>query len=191
MTEPRMRAIDRYVPKPDFRERHLLPVLAPPARLLAAAAAYRPEDDPFFRRMIGVREWPMRLGRSLLRREGEPPPPFGIDNFTLLERDDTEIVYGLAGRFWAWDYGLLPVDDAAHFRALCEAGSAKLALNFAVEQASDGGAILSTETRIACVDQSARRAFTPYWYLIRPVSGLIRRRILGAIRDASETTPQA
>ncbi|SEA49031.1 hypothetical protein [Variovorax sp. YR216] len=42
-----------------------------------------------------------------------------------------------------------------------------------------------TETRVQCVDRSALRHFTPYWWVIRPVSGLIRRRLLARIGDAS------
>lgn len=52
-------------------------------------------------------------------------------------------------------------------------------------------AILSTETRIVCADRSAQRHFAPYWYLIRPVSGVIRRRMLRAICEASEAARAA
>ena len=34
---------------------------------------------------------------------------------------------------------------------------------------------------LASTDGSALRSFTPYWWLIRPVSGLIRRRLLTRI----------
>lgn len=180
-----MRLIDRYVPQADFREQHALRIFAPAPALLAAAATYRPESDPFFRRMIGAREWPHRIRQALLGSGDAAPTPFGIDNFTLLARNENEIVYGLAGRFWKLDYGLEPIADGAHFLALHTPGIAKLALNFAVENTSAHGTLLSTETRISCVDAAARRAFAPYWYLIRPVSGLIRRRILGGIGRAS------
>jgi len=179
--------IDRYLPDPTYREHHSLAVRARGPAILAAAAAYRPERDPFFRRMIGIREWPMRLGRSLLGRDGPAPPPFGIDDFTLLERSETELVYGLAGRFWRLDYGLLAFENGIHFLRLDEPGIAKLALNFAVEPMTGGAMRLSTETRIACADVAARRAFAPYWYLIRPVSGLIRRRMLNTIRKECMT----
>jgi len=49
----------------------------------------------------------------------------------------------------------------------------------------DGRTRLLTETRVHCVDAGARRRFTPYWWLIRPVSGLIRRRLLARIDDAA------
>ncbi|WP_223920280.1 hypothetical protein [Aeromonas caviae] len=45
---------------------------------------------------------------------------------------------------------------------------------------------MTTQTRVFCPDLACRLKFAPYWYLIRPVSGLIRRRILGAIKAESE-----
>ena len=48
-----------------------------------------------------------------------------------------------------------------------------------------GGCILSTETRIVAVDDAARRAFRRYWVVVGPFSGLVRRRWLGAAREAT------
>lgn len=84
-------------------------------------------------------------------------------------------------------YRLIRINDRADFLALCEPGTAKLTLDFTVEPARDGGVTLSTETRIACIGAAARRSVAPYWYLIRPVSGLIRHPILSAVRAASTT----
>lgn len=181
-----MPLIDRYVAAPDFRERHATNVNADAETALAIASAYRTEDDPFFRGMIGLREFPMRVIRKTVGGSSGSQLPFGIDNFTLLEANKSEIVYGLAGRFWSLDYGLEKFSGSAEFLAIKTPGSAKLALNFAVGLDGDGKTILSTETRIACADAAARRRFAPYWYLIRPVSGLIRRRTLNAIRRSSE-----
>ncbi len=55
-------------------------------------------------------------------------------------------------------------------------GRAKMAVNF---WASAGE--LTTETRARLTDQPSRRAFSRYWLLIRPFSGLIRRQWLAAI----------
>ncbi|MET0529675.1 MAG: hypothetical protein ABW003_15315 [Microvirga sp.] len=181
-----MALIDRYVPDPQYSEHHSASVQASGDTVLAAAAAYRTENDPFFRRMIALRELPMRVGQILKRQHGEPLPPFGIDNFTLLERSESEVVFGLAGRFWRPNFDLAPLSDGKEFLAMEEPGIAKLALNFAVRAGAAGVTILSTETRVVCVDRAARKRFAPYWYLIRPVSGLIRRRTLNVIRQTCE-----
>jgi hypothetical protein len=42
----------------------------------------------------------------------------------------------------------------------------------------DGRALLYTETRVAAMDDRARRAFRRYWLVVGPFSGLVRRRWL-------------
>lgn len=184
-----MTLIDAHLPRFDFRERHSVAVHAPREVVLAAAERYRPEDDAFFRRMIGLREAPMRVWSRLTGRTAALPAPFGFDNFRLLEREaGREVVFGLIGRFWEKDYGLVPVADSAAFRAFDEAGVAKLVLGHAATQREDGTTLLVTETRVFCPDRRTRLKFAPYWYLIRPVSGLIRRRMLASVRRDAERT---
>ena len=110
---------------------------------------------------------------------------FGIANFTFLGRDgDRELAYGLAGRFWQSGYGLVAVADAAAFSALDPSGIAKLVMNFTAE-AEDSGTRLTTRTRVWCGDDATRRSLHPYWLLIRPASGLIRRRLLKRVHNAA------
>lgn len=181
-----MSLIDRYVPEPHFRERHARDVRASTADILDAVRSYRTQDDPFFRVMIGLRELPARISHRLSHRRPETKRPFGLEDFTLLEENDAEIVYGLAGRFWRPDFGLLPLARGSTFIDLREPGTAKLALNFSIRAKERGLCELSTETRIVCVDADARTKLTPYWYLVRPVSGMIRRRTLASIGRVSE-----
>ncbi|HEX2497394.1 MAG TPA: hypothetical protein VHO00_01235 [Actinomycetes bacterium] len=55
-------------------------------------------------------------------------------------------------------------------------GSAKMIVNFRTSAGE-----LTTETRVLLTDDRSRRAFGRYWLVIRPFSGLIRRRWLAAI----------
>ncbi len=180
-----MSLIDQLLPAYQFSERRSCRVAADSAMVVDAVAAYRPGDDRFFRFMIGLRELPMRL----LAKADSFPEPFGLHNFTLLARTDEAIVYGLIGKFWRLNYGLKPVAGGEAFRSFSENGVAKLALGFSVDNASDGRTRLVTETRVHCPDRVSRLSFTPYWILIRPVSGLIRRRILNSIKGESERSP--
>lgn len=173
-----MRLLDRYVPAHHVREVHACDVAAESATILDHVAAYRPEADRFFTRMIGLRELPMRL----LGRTDAARPAFGLDDFTLLDRDESAIVYGLIGRFWRTDYGLEPIADAAAFLAFDAPEVAKLALAFSARPGPNGQTRLVTETRVCCCSRAARLKFTPYWMAIRPVSGLIRRRMLAALK---------
>jgi hypothetical protein len=108
-------------------------------------------------------------------------PPFGMHRFTLLAQDESEMVFGLCGRFWRADFGITSIPDGATFKSFDEAGVPKLVMRFWIRGADDGTARLVTETRIHCADKQAKRAFTPYWLAIRAASVLIRRRMLSTI----------
>lgn len=180
-----MKLLNKYLGQYQFSERHAIAITAPQARVLAAVAAYDPKHDRFFRSMIALRELPARL----MPRNKPSPPPFGLHNFCLLEQDEGALVYGLIGRFWQAEYGLKQIADGPEYLAFAQPGVAKLALGYAVSPLPDGRCRLETETRIFCPDDASRRRFTPYWYTIRLVSGLIRRRMLRAIKTASEAMP--
>lgn len=181
-----MKLTDHYLPEYSFREIHSCSVQAMPATVIRAAAEYQPEGDPFFRRMIGLRELPMRIGRYFQNQQAELQPAFGLHNFVLLEQQEHALAYGLIGRFWRPDFGLIPVADGRAYRHFDMAGVAKLVLSFSAMLQPDGTTKLETETRVFCPDLASRLKFTPYWYLIRPVSGLIRGRILASVKKASE-----
>lgn len=182
-----MTLIDRYLPAYQFQERHQLLVGASPAALLDAASSPAVVDDPWARSFIRLREFPDRLmgtlgGRSGLRNKD----PFGFGSFTPLGRDaDRELAFGLVGRFWQSDYGSVGISGPSAFENFEEAGVPKLVLNFSAESLGDGCTWLRTETRVFCNDRASMLRFTPYWWVIRPVSGLIRRRLLMRIRDAA------
>lgn len=184
-----MKLINRYLPEYQFAEEHSRYIPAPPERVLDVIGRPDVVDDPVARILIALREIPNRLaGRLGFASNLHHHPSFGIANFTFLGRDgNRELAYGLAGRFWQSDYGLVAVVDAAAFSALNPSGIAKLVMNFTAE-AEDFGTRLTTRTRVWCGDDATRRNFNPYWLLIRPASGLIRRRLLKRVHDAALQT---
>lgn len=183
-----MTLIDQFLPHYQFCEKHQLPTNAEPAALLDAALRPEISDDPWARRFIQLRELPDRVWGTLGGRSGlHRKPAFGIHNFTPLGRDgDQEVAVGLVGKFWQADYGQIHIASADAFTRFSEPGVAKLVLNFSTEAAGNRRTWLRTETRVFCNDQASLRRFTPYWWLIRLVSGLIRKRLLVRIRDAAE-----
>ena len=176
-----------FLPEHHFAETHRLFVRATPARALDAVAAWDPGADLLVRTATGLRELPDRLLGLLGFASGlKWRRTFGLGDFLLLGREaDRDLAYGLSGRFWKADYGLLPQATPADFRAFDEPESAKLVMSFTATPV-DTGVVLETQTRVFCTDAVARRKFLPYWLLIRPVSGLIRRRILGGVRKIAE-----
>ncbi len=181
-----MHLIDRYLPHHQFSEEHSRYIPATPAQVLDAVSRPDVVDDPIARGLIALRELPSRLaGRLGLASSLQGSPSFSIANFTFLGRDgDHEVAFGLAGRFWQSNYGLVEVRNATAFGALDAAGIAKLVMNFtAVPQGA--GTLLTTRTRVWYGDAAAKRRFRLYWLLIRPASGLIRHRLLQRAHDAA------
>ena len=177
-----MPLMERHLPQHHFEEHHSLTVMGSPRLCLDAAQTVAHQPDPLVNRLIGLREFPARLMSRLGRQTQWPNRPFGLEDFTLLGREgDQEVAYGLAGRFWQSDYGLKKLNNAGDFDEV--QSLPKLVLNFVATPAKHGFCELSTTTRVWCPDTASRRAFTPYWYLIRPVSGLIRKRLLARIQQ--------
>jgi len=182
-----MSLLNELLPQHHFAERHEIVVDAPPHRVLDAVLAPHIADDAIVRAFIALREWPHRMAGRLGLAAHAPREPFGLHNFVPLGCDaDRELAFGVAGRFWRADYGLLPIADARAFVACTEPGVAKLVMNFSTEPHGSATRLV-TCTRVFCSDAAARRRFLPYWLLIRPASGLIRRRLLARIKRAAES----
>lgn len=170
-----------YLPVTHFYEKHQsAPIDASPHAIISAVANYDMRNDRVANALMTVRELP---GKAL--RLGRPPatlqPEFGLHTFTLLQRQDNQISFGLTGRFWRPDMGIITLEDAADFERLQGNGVARLVLHFHLLPQGDAWR-LCTETFIGCPDTRTRLKLLPYWLLIRAASGLIRRRTLAAIR---------
>jgi hypothetical protein len=179
--------LDDWLPIWQFDEVHHIRSTASPSVLLDAAAAYDPAHDRWITAALALREAPGRLASAAgLAGALTSRPRFGLADFVPLGRHrDEALAYGLAGRFWEAGYGLRVLPDAQAFRDYDEPGAAKLLLGFEASREGDATR-LTTMTRAYCTDDAARRRLALYWTLIRPASGLIRRRVLADIRVAAE-----
>lgn len=65
-------------------------------------------------------------------------------------------------------------------------GFAVAAINFRLEDASNGETLLTTETRVYATDSATRKKFAGYWRVVYPGSALIRVMWLRAIRNRAE-----
>jgi len=173
--------IDEYLPEFDVVERHAIVVRAAPARVWAVLRTVDFGRSPLVATLLAVRglgrrrRVPLTLGTML-----------AAGAFTQLdERPERELLIGLEGRFWR-PRPDLHTTDARRFREPLRAGLARAAWDFRLEPLGAATTRLSTETRVCCADGGARRRFRPYWLLVRPGSGLIRRAMLAAIRRAAE-----
>jgi hypothetical protein len=177
--------LERNLPQYDFVERHQRLIKAPPPDVWQAVQTARVAGSLLTRSAVALRMLPARLAG---RAAPEPAPLYdlsGMKNFLRLgETSNRELVLGMVGQFWRPRGGLRPIEPEA-FADFAEADFAKLAWGFDLEP-SGPGTRLRTETRIRCLSADSRRRLRPYWMIIRPISGLIRREILAGIGDVAE-----
>ena len=179
----------RYLPVYHFSERHdIAPIAAPVQTIMNSVKNYDDQQDRILNILLKIREMPARLavefgGKNALASK----PRFGLDNFLVLEESPTELAFGLIGRFWRPDYGLIPIENAEQFLSFKRTGVPKLIMVFSIEPSSSATQYcLRTETRIWCPDTRSRLSFIPYWIAIRIASGWIRRRMLSQIKHDAE-----
>lgn len=187
--------IDAYMPEYDVSERHHTRVAASREATYAALWTANLANAPVARMLLALRALPGALGhgvagmRTLVGRGTEPITlaTFQERGFRVLaELPPTELVIGLEGKFWR-PTGNLSTPPATAFRSQPPApGTARGVWNFHLRALADGTTELTTETRVQCADPGARRRFLPYWYAIRPASGMIRHAMLREIRRAAE-----
>ena len=182
----KMSLIDRFLPNYQFSERHETFVRCPPGELLDLIQGWEPPRDRFSDMAMSLRQTPARLMHALVPSRHPAPRPFSLKSFTPLGRDgDRAMAGGLIGQFWRNDFGLVQIASPDAFIAFNTPRTPKLVLGFMAEPEGELTRLV-TETRVYCPDRHAYVMFLPYWLLIRPASGLIRRRMLGAIRAIAE-----
>ena len=173
MTTP---GIERFLPDPQFVERHRTRVRADAATVDAAARSLDLGGSA--------------LARMLFRLRGMPADALRLDGlerigFTRLVDEPGDLVLGVIGRFWK-PTGSVERFAPADFVAFDRPGYARAAWSFSIEVRGPRDTLLETETRIRCTDDASRRSFARYWTVIRPFSGLIRRAALRSIRREAE-----
>jgi hypothetical protein len=182
-----MSLMDKFLPSYQFSERHQVTVRCAPGELLDIIQNFQPPEDRFGETAMLLRQVPAKLMHLLAPSRTPRPSAVTRANFIPLARDgDREMVGGLVGKFWRPDFGLFLVKDASGFVLCNPPKTAKLVIGFVAEQSGEL-TLLATETRVYCPDRYSLIMFFPYWLLIRPVSGLLRRRFLGTIRRLAES----
>ncbi len=106
--------------------------------------------------------------------------------FTNLERNAP--YENLIG-FWA-RLKIAPVPDYENFINNSISPWIKVVWNFQCVALGENKTRVSTETRVLCVAPFTRITFRLYWLIIKPFSGLIRKKMLKIIKEDSETRQQ-
>lgn len=181
--------LERYLPVYQFAERHERTILAAPGRTLDIAANIEIARDPVARGLLDLRYLAKRLARPPAPNADPDTGAFSFRDFVPLGRmGDAEIAFGLAGRFWRHDGGAIAVAGAEEFAAFDSPGVARLVWSFQAREVAQGTQLV-TATRVYCPDCESLLKFTPYWFAIRPFSGLIRRRVLAMVARQAAGSP--
>jgi hypothetical protein len=182
--------LDEFIPTFDFSEHHETVVHAPQNAVYEAIRTVDFSRSAVIRLLLWLRELPGRAARLDFRRKGLG---FSLDSFVdagfikLYDDPPNEYVLGAAGQFWRAVPEFLDLSQEG-FKSFDRPGFVKIGFNILIEQKKAGYCLLSTESRILCLDDESLRRFRLYWTLIRPFSGLIRLVMLRLIRKASEAS---
>jgi hypothetical protein len=180
--------LDDFLPSFHFSERHQTLVQASPKHVYDSTRSLDFAHSPVIRWLMWLRQTPGRLLRFDFENKGLG---FTFDDFEaagfirLMDDPPNEFVLGAVGIFWKLTPQLVDLSPE-EFKSFDSPGYAKVAFNIRIDKTDTESCLVSTESRILCLDNASRRRFRLYWALIRPFSGLIRIVMLRAIRKASE-----
>src|SRR5688572_8923794 len=156
--------IDQFLPRFDAVESHMTIVRAPVDRVWSAIRTADFGANGIVRALFALRGMPAFLTapREALARARTPVhAPLTLDaalthGFIILgEHPGRELLLGTAGRFWGARGALCHIDPQ-QFMVFDEPGAAQAAWNFAVRPLVGAKTVLSTETRVRCVDSAGR-----------------------------------
>jgi hypothetical protein len=188
--------LDAVLPDYDVSKRHRVAIRASGERVFEELLRYDFRGSRVTQVLMALRGYGGRARRAETGTHGTLSESLARFGFTpLAEAPGEELVFGLVGQFWRPSGGLRAV-SASEFAAFREPGFAKAAWNLRVGSGlhlPHGGSglhlphcELSTETRVACYGNAARRKFLLYWRVVEPFSGLIRWSLLRGVRRAAE-----
>ena len=189
--EPRVASgrLDGSLPDPDVRDVHSIRIQAPRDEVFRAAKEVTPAEMPLMRSLMSIRLAPAVLLRRPRPRLDASRPLLdvlqGAGFRVLAEEPGREIVIGLIDQPWRVAGGRpVAFGTAGEFERFDLPGYARIATTLLVQ--GELPTRLVTETRVKATDESARRRFRRYWFLIRVGSAVVRRSWLGAIRRRAE-----
>lgn len=178
--------LDVWLPEFDVSRRYATRIRASRDRVFEEILRYDFRRSLSTQVLMALRGYAGRSRRGRVESGGTLPESLARFGFTPLGQDHgRELVFGLVGRFWR-PKGDLRTVPAADFSGFREPGFAKAAWNLLLEDEAPGVTRLSTETRVQCFGDVARRRFRLYWRIVEPFSGVIRWSLLRGVRRAAE-----
>lgn len=167
--------IDKYLPRYSFNEYHDILVDSPIETVYHAAKHVDLSKSKLIKMLFKLRGLPTKRLKL---------PDFITDiGFThIAENVPTENLIG----FWARTK-IIPITSYDAFINNTVSPRVKVVWNFYLKKRSSTQTLLSTETRVLCIGPVTKMTFGAYWFIIKPFSGAIRKKMLQIIKKDSET----
>jgi len=178
--------LDRFLPRPDVRERFGTSIQAPAPLVMEVAGSFDMQSLPLVRAIFRLRETLTRAAPS------GPRTPQGILDETralgwgvLDEQAGRYVVCGAACQPWLADVRFTQIPPAA-FAAYAVPDQVKIAWTLEAEPLGPATTRFAQETRVVATDAQARAKFLRYWRWARFGIVAIRLLMLPAVRRAAE-----
>ena len=178
--------LDRFMPRPDVRERFETTIRAPAGLVMDVAAQFDMQSLPAVRLIFRMREWLTRAARSAPRRpQGILEETRSLGWGVLAEERGRFIVCGATCQPWLPDVVFTPVDPD-EFATYAQPDRVKIAWTLEAVEIGPGTTRFAQETRAVATDEQARTRFRRYWRWARFGIVAIRLLLLPAVRRAAE-----
>jgi hypothetical protein len=142
--------------------------------------------------LMDTATWVRTLPNRLTGRPVPAPPRLSLGGgdglpgwLSLGRREGREIAAGAVGKFWQANITWHDV-PAEEFPTFVEPGWGKIATAVTIVPYGEGRTLLSYVCRTATTDETSRRSFARYWWLIRPFVAHIMRAVVRAVADDAE-----
>ena len=178
--------LDRFIAKPDVRERFETTIHAPADIVMAEAASFDMQSPPLVRVVFRLREKLMGASPSGRREpRGLLAETTSLGWGLLAEQPGRLIVCGAACQPWLADVKFTPIAPE-RFADYAEPRQVKIAWTLEAEPLAPTITRFAQETRAVATDAMARARFRRYWRWARFGIIGIRLLLLPAVRRAAE-----
>jgi hypothetical protein len=178
--------LDRFIPRPDVRERFETVIRAPASLVMEVASHFDLNSVPIVKAIFRLREILMRGGGHAARRpQGILEETTGLGWGVLDEQPGRFVICGATCRPWMADVRFSAVAPA-EFEAYAEPGEVKIAWTLEADALGPAATRFAQETRAVATDEYARTRFRRYWRWARFGIVSIRLLMLPAVRRAAE-----
>lgn len=172
-----MTNVDTYLPQYEVAEKHEKNVKSTPEKAYHALQKIDFADSFVTRLLFWLRGLPSNSFDEVK------------NHFAVLHDEPSkEIVLGIIARPWQLKKEFLKCSKE-EFSIFNEPNYAKFVWSFSFKSQGKETIIL-TETRVSCTDEASKKKFRIYWFFARPLSGIVRTKILKLLQKSLQENGQ-